>query len=136
MDEFLVNLKVNLDSIKDKLDFDSKDIRNKFLNNYSEDNSVNNIIDILTKTDYRDIKGKLFITLGIIEGKPTLLPEEINYISLLEDAPNYSVGIFFMPKDSVIPLHDHTDLMVISKCLFGKLEIISYDKAKRDEKNM
>jgi hypothetical protein len=65
-----------------------------------------------------------------------MTPEEINYISLIEDAPHYSVGIFFMPKGSVIPLHDHANLMVLSKCLFGELEVVAYDKADYNDKNL
>jgi hypothetical protein len=71
-----------------------------------------------------------------MENVPTMIPGDINYISFIEDAPHFSVGVFFMPKGSIIPLHDHMNLMVMSKCLFGSLEFVSYDKLNYNEKNM
>jgi hypothetical protein len=66
----------------------------------------------------------------------TFTPDDVNYINILEDPPHYSVGIFFMAKGSNIPLHDHKDLMVLSKCLMGSLEVVSYDKTDIKDTNM
>src|SRR5690242_5410526 len=111
MDTFLDNLKDQLSIIKTKLNFESLDVQNKYLDDYLSDNNITGVADILTKIEYKEIESKLIITKGYFEGKSTITPDDINYISLIEDAPHYSVGIFFMPKGSVIPLHDHANLM-------------------------
>ena len=66
----------------------------------------------------------------------SIAEDEITYHNLLDDSPYYSMGIFYMPKGTMIPLHDHANLMVFSKILYGKLEIISYDKVDIKDKNM
>jgi hypothetical protein len=65
----------------------------------------------------------------------TFLPNEINYINILNDQ-YYSVGLFFIPKGFNIPLHDHKNLLVLSRCLLGRLEIVSYDKVDINDKTV
>jgi len=52
---------------------------------------------------------------------------EIEYIEIA-DWPQYTVGIFLVPKGRKLPLHDHPGMTVLSKVLFGKMAITSFDK--------
>lgn len=39
----------------------------------------------------------------------------------------YTIGIFLIPKGGRIPLHDHPQMLVLSKILFGALNYLSLD---------
>jgi hypothetical protein len=129
-------MKAILTKIREKLNYGSIEEVNKSLEDYLNDEDIGKVAELLMKINYSDIESKFIANTGYFEGKPTMIPEDINYINIIEDPPYYSVGIFFMPKGSVIPLHDHTNLMVLSKCLFGSLEVKSYDKLSYKDKNM
>ncbi|XP_015698471.2 plant cysteine oxidase 2-like isoform X2 [Oryza brachyantha] len=45
----------------------------------------------------------------------------------LYECENFTMVIFFLPQNAVIPLHDHPGMTVFSKLLIGSLHIRSYD---------
>lgn len=51
----------------------------------------------------------------------------VRYLHVKEVPCKYSAGIFVFPPNTCIPLHDHPDMVVISRVLYGELKVQSYD---------
>jgi len=57
----------------------------------------------------------------------------VRYLHVGEIPHEYSIGIFVFPPYSRIPLHDHPDMCVLSRILYGDLQRLSLDLAKEEE---
>eukprot|EP00301_Raphidiophrys_heterophryoidea_P016460 c26039_g1_i1.p1 GENE.c26039_g1_i1~~c26039_g1_i1.p1 ORF type:complete len:259 (-),score=18.18 c26039_g1_i1:212-988(-) len=60
--------------------------------------------------------------------------DTILYQHIFEDV-NISVGIFILPKNSVLPLHDHPMMSVVTLGLFGSCRLVSYDWKTEEARN-
>lgn len=57
----------------------------------------------------------------------------VRYVHIAEIPDQYSIGIFVFAPFGRIPLHDHPDMCVLSRVLYGDLERHSLDLARMDE---
>ncbi|KAL6847172.1 hypothetical protein ACP4OV_023025 [Aristida adscensionis] len=64
---------------------------------------------------------KFFRTRDPADGAPTITQTTIY------KCPNFSMVIFFLPPNAVIPLHNHPGMTVFSKLLLGSMHAKSYD---------
>eukprot|EP00980_Cylindrotheca_fusiformis_P005661 scaffold1184_cov132-Cylindrotheca_fusiformis.AAC.82 len=60
----------------------------------------------------------------------------VRYVHIAEIPDQYSIGIFVFAPFSRIPLHDHPDMCVLSRVLYGDLERHSLDLAREESAPM
>lgn len=51
----------------------------------------------------------------------------VRYLHVKEVPHKFSAGIFVFPPNAEIPLHDHPDMVVLSRVLYGDLRVQSFD---------
>jgi len=61
-----------------------------------------------------------------------VMPDTCVWTNIFE-SNEFSVNIFHLPKDMIIPIHDHPDMTGINFVLHGSIEYTSYTVTKPDE---
>lgn len=54
-------------------------------------------------------------------------PTKITYVPVAELPGLFTMAVFMMPDGSVLPLHDHPGMFVVSRVLWGTLEVEEFD---------
>ena len=104
-------------------------LKDEYLNNYKNCGNFSKLL----KFTQENINSKI---INLTQQNKNLFYENINqfdYLDILENKPEYNIGVFLIPKGSRIPLHDHPNILVISKIIFGNVLIKSYDRIKKGE---
>jgi plant cysteine oxidase len=60
----------------------------------------------------------------------------VRYLHISEVPDQYSIGIFVFAPHARIPLHDHPDMCVLSRVLYGDLQRISLDLLRDEDISM
>jgi hypothetical protein len=129
MTNTITRLGTKLNLVKAKLQGLSLDQRIRLLNTYEADPHLQDIYGIFKQITWemlqKDYKTKISID-----------NHNITYTNILEDTEGwYSAGVFFIPKHYNLPLHDHTNMLVYSKTLYGDVEVETIE-GKHSEKDL
>lgn len=54
-------------------------------------------------------------------------PNVVRYLHVKEVPDKYTIGIFVFPPNCQMPLHDHPNMIVLSRVLYGEFNVTSYD---------
>ena len=59
----------------------------------------------------------------------------VRYLHMTERQNLYSIGVFVFPPGASIPLHDHPDMAVLSRVLYGEVTARSFDEVDETSEN-
>jgi len=77
--------------------------------------SARSAMDLLTAED-----------VGLESAQPLMRGDPICYHHVYSDS-QLTISIFVLPEGAVLPLHDHPDMTVLSKLIYGSLRVTSFD---------
>jgi hypothetical protein len=70
--------------------------------------------------------------LCILESDLNLNNKYINFVNVV-DSPSFAISVFVIPTGLKLPLHDHVGMTVITKVLWGELDVDSFDFIEQDK---
>ncbi len=94
-----------------------------FLDHQLVDPMCQKIIDKMSSVDIR----RLGITGTDAASDPYHFQEKLNRV-VIEGNDDYRLVLFFIKKGTIMPLHDHPNMSVYFKLMFGKLRYHQFDK--------
>lgn len=95
---------------------------------------LSSLMDAITPSEVglddvlEDESGHGFFGSGLLKNsnRTARWAQPITYLHIYE-CDSFTIGIFCLPTSSVIPLHDHPGMTVLSKILYGSMHVKSYD---------
>lgn len=85
---------------------------------YLSESELENIVSLVGNVSASD--------LGLLRQEFSGNGPEITFIPVAE-TPDVSMAVFVLPPGTAIPLHDHVGMFVVSRVLWGRLEVREYD---------
>lgn len=124
--KFQKDLKKRICPVLDKYySFATLQEKNNYLDRYSQ---CDKLVELINYTK-QNIDWKL---INITEENKQEYFSKMKYsfdcIDILDNKPDYTVGVFLIPRGNSIPLHNHPNMFVISKIIWGNVLINNYDK--------
>lgn len=103
----------------------------------SELTELENMVKSIDLSDF-NISAEEFINMDVPEERREPLKKRfqsgaVAFMSVCE-RPDVTMAIFVLPPGGCLPIHDHSQMFVVSRVLFGVLEVASFDllQAQRD----
>lgn len=93
----------------------------EYFRNINKEASFNSILETSQKFTKNLMEQRLEIKLD------SFFKYKINAFLPLNENEDFNIGMFFLPKGHEIPLHDHPEMIVVSKIIEGRLEFLSID---------
>lgn len=110
-----------------KTDFLKTIDKRDFLINFTKNQNILNLYKLFNELTLTEIQSMTPIDIDSLSST-----NEIEYVSIYEDIDKiYTLGLFILPKNSNLPIHDHSDMLVFSKVIKGRLEITSFQEESR-----
>jgi len=102
--------------------------RNNYLNNYEKCEKISELINFTKEKIDSKIINITHLNSNEFFDNTNNSKQIFDYIEILDNIPFFNVGIFLIPKGNYLPLHNHPNMLVISKVIWGSVQISSYDK--------
>lgn len=110
------------------------ELKNNYLNKYHECEKMINLINYTSENiDWR------LINITELNQKEYFKNREnqmFDYIDVLDETPNFNIGVFLIPKGNTIPLHNHPNMFVVSKVIWGSVLINNFDKKPTNDRHL
>lgn len=113
---------------------DTLDLKNSYLNKYHECEKMINLINYTSENiDWKLINITDLNQQEFFENREKQI---FDYIEILDETPNFNVGVFLIPKGNTIPMHNHPNMFVISKVIWGSVLVNCFDRKVNNDKQL
>lgn len=113
--------------------FDTLELKNDYLDKYHVCEKIINLIHYTSENiDWKLINNTYLNQIEFFENTKS---QDFDFIEIIDKSPEYNIVVFIIPKGFSIPLHNHPNMFVISKLIWGSVLINCYDKNISEECN-